>query len=429
MGKPTRLYGEISKTEKQDDGTLMVYGYASAEVVDSDGEIVTADAMKAARDGYMAFANVREMHDPKKAAGVAVEYDVQEDGRTWFGAHVVDPVAVLKCETGVYKGFSIGAKVPKGGRDGKVIKSIELREVSLVDRPANPEAVFTLVKAEGGADDDTSDSEGGEQIQKGLWEVGQFGEFLRQIGYLAASAEWEAQAEADRSPLPAAMRQWLADGLTLFQAMATEESNELIAQLAAMATPAPDTAAVFNASAAGGDLAKAGARFSKTTKAALSAAHEAVRACDKALADLGYDKSDDADEDDAAGKAATAEDLQKAAQATQEAEEALAKARQVEQDQIGEIAKAAGLEIAEPTQDALTKAAITELVKVRGELEALKASPAAPKGALNATVALSKAADVSGGQTNEPEPVVKADGQVDEVATLVKAAQARPIRL
>lgn len=426
MGKPTRLYGEISKTEKQDDGTLMVYGYASAEVVDSDGEVVTADAMKAARDGYMAFANVREMHDPKKAAGVAVEYEVQDDGRTWFGAHVVDPVAVLKCETGVYKGFSIGAKVPKGGRDGKVIKSIELREVSLVDRPANPEAVFTLVKAEGGADDDTSDSEGGETVRKGMYELSDFVSVLRNVSYLAGSAEWEAQSEGDNSPLPAALREWLAQGVAIFKAMAEEETSEMMAGLQAM-VPAQAAAEIAMA-AAGGDLAKAGARFSKTTKAALSAAHEAVRACDKALADLGYDKSDDADEDDA-GKAVTAEDLQKAAQATQDAEEALAKARQAEQEQIGEIAKAAGLEIAEPTQDALTKAAITELVKMRGELETLKASPAAPKGALNATVALSKAADVSGGQTNEPEPVVKADGQVDEVATLVKAAQARPIRL
>lgn len=425
MGKPTRLYGEISKTEKQDDGTLMVYGYASAEVVDSDGEVVTADAMKAARDGYMAFANVREMHDPKKAAGVAVEYEVQDDGRTWFGAHVVDPVAVLKCETGVYKGFSIGAKVPKGGRDGKVIKSIELREVSLVDRPANPEAVFTLVKAEGGADEG-DDSEGGETVRKGMYELSDFASVLRNISYLAGNAEWEAQGEGDNSPLPAALRAWLAQGVEIFKAMAEEETAEMMANLQAAVPPA--VVSEIAMAAAGGDLAKAGARFSKTTKAALSAAHEAVRACDKALADLGYDKADDADEDDA-GKAATADDLQKAAQAAQEAEEALAKAQQAEQEQIGEIAKAAGLEIEEPTQDALTKAAITELVKVRGELETLKASPAAPKGALNGTVALSKAADVSGGQTNEPEPVVKADGQVDEVATLVKAAQARPIRL
>lgn len=40
-----KLYAEISKTEQQDDGTVKVWGYASSEAVDSDGETVTADAV------------------------------------------------------------------------------------------------------------------------------------------------------------------------------------------------------------------------------------------------------------------------------------------------------------------------------------------------------------------------------------------------
>lgn len=105
-----RLYAEISKTEKLDDGTLKVWGYASSEAVDSDGETITADAMKAALPDYLKFGAVREMHQPM-AAGTAIEAEVQADGRTWFGALVVDPVACKKVETGVYKGFSIGGKV------------------------------------------------------------------------------------------------------------------------------------------------------------------------------------------------------------------------------------------------------------------------------------------------------------------------------
>ena len=429
MGKQaTRLYGEITKSEKQEDGTLMVYGYASAEVVDSDGEVVTADAMKAARDGYMAFANVREMHDPKKAAGVAVEYEVQEDGRTWFGAHVVDPVAVLKCETGVYKGFSIGAKVPKGGRDGKVIKSIELREVSLVDRPANPEAVFTLVKADGAADetDEDGEGEGGEQIQKGLYELRDFADVLRNIGYLVSSTGWEAQTEGDNSPIPAALLAWLKTGAGIFQAMAAEETAELLANLQA-AVPTPQAVDVITASAEGGDLTKAGARFSKATKSALKAAHDACKAADAALAALKYEAADDADDDGDGDKAATAEGedaIAKAAKAAQEAEE-LAKA---EAAQVEEIAKAAGLDLSEPTADALTKAALTALVKARAEVEALKALPAGPKGFANSQGLLTKAADRGDGAP-EVTPVVKHDGTVDEVTTLMKAAQARPISL
>jgi hypothetical protein len=40
-----------------------------------------------------------------------------------------------------------------------------------------------------------------------------------------------------------------------------------------------------------------------------------------------------------------------------------------------------------------------------------------------------KEADRDPDAKNEPPPVTKADGAVDDVATLVKAAQTRPIRL
>ncbi|EMT3045717.1 caudovirus prohead protease, partial [Neisseria gonorrhoeae] len=36
----TKLYAQIAKTEAQDDGTVKVWGYASSEAVDSDGEVV-----------------------------------------------------------------------------------------------------------------------------------------------------------------------------------------------------------------------------------------------------------------------------------------------------------------------------------------------------------------------------------------------------
>lgn len=147
------IYGTIEKTEPQEDGTLKVWGYASSEVVDSAGEIITADAMKAAIPDYMAFGAVREMHDAKKAAGTAIEIEVREDGRTYFGAHVVDGEAVKKVQHGVYKGFSIGGKVL--GRDElakNTITGLKLTEISLVDRPANPEATFTMFKADGAAE-------------------------------------------------------------------------------------------------------------------------------------------------------------------------------------------------------------------------------------------------------------------------------------
>ena len=146
-----RIFAEIAKTEEQDDGTIKVWGYASTPDRDSDGEIVTTQAISDALPDYMKFGAVREMHQAK-AAGTAIEASVQDDGRTWFGAHVVDAEAIKKVQAKVYKGFSIGGKViARDENDPDTITAIKLIEVSLVDRPANPGAVLTMYKAEDAA--------------------------------------------------------------------------------------------------------------------------------------------------------------------------------------------------------------------------------------------------------------------------------------
>lgn len=157
-----RIHGTIEKVTKQDDGSLLVEGVASSESKDCVGETVTADAMRKALPDYMKFANVREMHDSKKAAGVAVECEVNDAGLTMIKALIVDPVAIIKVEAGVYKGFSIGGRVTeRDTEDRKIIKGVELSEISLVDRPANPDAVFTILKVDG------IDPDSEEEINKG----------------------------------------------------------------------------------------------------------------------------------------------------------------------------------------------------------------------------------------------------------------------
>jgi hypothetical protein len=307
-----KLYADISKTEEQDDGTIKVWGYASSEVTDSDGETVTADAMKAALPGYMKFGAVREMHQPK-AAGTAIEANVEDDGRTFFGAHIVDAEAVKKVKANVYKGFSIGGKVTKRDEMKKsVIKGLNLVEISLVDRPANPEAIYTMYKAEMVEEPGlgvSAEPEKTEDIQKGMYDVSNFAQLLNNIGYLASDTEWESQSEGDNSPIPQAMRDWLSQGIVIFQAMAAEETAEMMARLQAM-VPASNVIDSIHAGAKTDDLAKAGAKFSTATKAALKAAHDACKAADKALADLGYDQ--EADDEDA-GKTDNGGDLAKLA--------------------------------------------------------------------------------------------------------------------
>ena len=156
MKKKPFLFVAFEKVEKQEDGTMLVSGTASSEAVDSDGEVITSEAMKAALPDYMKFGAVREMHQPI-AAGTALKCEVVEDGRTTIEAKIVDPTTVLKIEEDVLKGFSVGGKVTSRDPLNKsVITGIKLTEISVVDRPANPEAVFALGKVDGADEPDAT---------------------------------------------------------------------------------------------------------------------------------------------------------------------------------------------------------------------------------------------------------------------------------
>jgi phage head maturation protease len=141
-----KLFAKITRI---DESQRMVFGYASTEALDSQGEIVRREALEKALPDYMRFANIREMHQPS-AVGIATEADLDERG-LYLAARIVDPVAWEKVTSGVYKGFSIGGQVVSRDQAQKhVITGVKLSEISLVDRPANPEAVFTMYKAEDG---------------------------------------------------------------------------------------------------------------------------------------------------------------------------------------------------------------------------------------------------------------------------------------
>ena len=98
--------------------------------------------------------NIREQHS-NIAAGVATDYEAKADGH-YISALVVDPVSVKKVEAGVLKGFSIGIKNPRVTRDksaanGRIVDG-QIVEVSLVDRPANPNCQLMLAKSASGDD-------------------------------------------------------------------------------------------------------------------------------------------------------------------------------------------------------------------------------------------------------------------------------------
>lgn len=140
-----RLFGVIEKSEKQDDGSVIITGVASSEAVDRQGEIITADAMRKALPEWMRFGNIRENHS-NNAVGKALSANVSDDGKTNITARIVDSEAVKKVTAGVYKGFSIAGDVIK--RAEKTITELWLGEISITDRPINPECTFSIWKAD-----------------------------------------------------------------------------------------------------------------------------------------------------------------------------------------------------------------------------------------------------------------------------------------
>ena len=140
-----KLYAPLAKAETLDDGTVRIRGVASAETVDSAGEIIKADAMRAALPDFMRLGSgaLREMHQ-LSAAGTVDSAEVTKAGETIIVATVVDETAIRKIRAKVYKGFSVGGRVLK--REKNVITALKLTEISLVDTPCNSSATFTLWK-------------------------------------------------------------------------------------------------------------------------------------------------------------------------------------------------------------------------------------------------------------------------------------------
>lgn len=389
--KLKKLYGAIQKVIDQADGTIIVEGIASTEDVDSDGELVKATAMKAAIPDYMKFGAVREMHQPL-AAGTALDIAVGDDGVTTIKAHIVDAEAIKKVQTNVYKGFSIGGSVTQRDDLNKtVITGINLVEVSLVDRPANPNAVITCYKADGLEPDKPDADQGGlgkaagtDDLNKSMWQINDFSSILRNLAFLIQDAQWESEYGQD-SAIPSQLFEWLKEGVVIFNQFSEQESAKLVSHVESIVK-----------SKGVDDLAKAGTKFSKATKAQLADIHKALKDCDSKFAALGYDAADeDESESDAATKASSTEALQKV---------------QSEYD--------------------LTKADLAKVTADRDSLakrvQELEAQPEIPKAAVKD---LTKSADMDSKTEFNVQPVVDGAGDINEAASLIKAIHATPIKL
>jgi hypothetical protein len=155
--KSMNLFAQIAKI---DESKHEVWGVATAEIVDKEGEIFDYDSSKpyfkrwsdeiSKATAGKSLGNVREMHEPSavgKLVAIAFDDDLKQ---IRVGARIVDSVAWQKCMLGVYTGFSIGGAYVKAWKDGEYVRfTASPVEISVVDNPCLPGAHFTAVKADG----------------------------------------------------------------------------------------------------------------------------------------------------------------------------------------------------------------------------------------------------------------------------------------
>lgn len=149
----------ITKVDKE---RRIVSGWATTDVLDKQGDIVSAEASARAFDNFM--GNVREQHTPL-AVGKVVSFKQdkffnKEEGKFYNGMYVDVYVSKgaedtwHKVNEGILTGFSIGGSIKDSenvynksmDREIRVIKEYDLFELSLVDNPANPASTIVSVQ-------------------------------------------------------------------------------------------------------------------------------------------------------------------------------------------------------------------------------------------------------------------------------------------
>jgi hypothetical protein len=140
LDNPIHFFVPFSRVDEE-QRVVEGYCYVNARVA-SDKWNLKRSALEKATQRYMEMPAVRAMHQPIAAGlGLGAQWD---DKGCLLRIKVVDDQEWRKVREKVYRGFSIGGR-PLIVR-GNEVEEFEWTETSLVDRPADPEAVFTMVR-------------------------------------------------------------------------------------------------------------------------------------------------------------------------------------------------------------------------------------------------------------------------------------------
>ena len=145
----------ILKTEKTEDGRLLIEGVATSEALDAQGEILDYEGSKRAFEKWR--GNLREAHDPTKPVGKALEVIPDDVSKTitvraFISAGAKDTQEKVMDTT--LSMFSVGGGRPTktevqkvGGKPVRRVLEWPMTELSLVDAGANPDAMVSVSKA------------------------------------------------------------------------------------------------------------------------------------------------------------------------------------------------------------------------------------------------------------------------------------------
>jgi HK97 family phage prohead protease len=202
---------------------LIVAGYASVEVVDKQGDVITKEALKHAFRKFMenpSYRNVQLAHSNIQVGDVVPNY-TDNEGRLWksevddVGMFVVvklrDDIEKAKevsaeIRKGVLRGFSIGGQAfkrvrksdPKRG-DYQEISKLELHEITICEKGINPEATFSILK------EDKNNTE----VNK-LTETENDNEMMKQLGSVLSRLEGRLD-DMEKGEMPPALKEAIAD--------------------------------------------------------------------------------------------------------------------------------------------------------------------------------------------------------------------------
>jgi len=134
---------------KYDADLGLIIGYASKEVVDLGNDLVPAEVwFEALGTFFQEGAPVKLLHRPSLVVGETVWLKIVSDGLVLASRPLYPEIKGL-IERGLLRGYSIGywpLEVEEREDGVRVLKKLELVEVSLVDVPMNQECYFSEVK-------------------------------------------------------------------------------------------------------------------------------------------------------------------------------------------------------------------------------------------------------------------------------------------